>query len=161
MKTKTRNPWWLQRNKFKSSKLKRLMYPYYIILLNWVKLDFLKTILFIYSWETQRERGRDTGRGRSKLHAGSPMWDSIPGLQDHTLGWRQVLNHQVTQASFSIRFLTCLRDIGVGSWCGLAPGGWILIPNEYVTPISPSFLVYYFIMCIWIYEGVCAFVVEN
>ena len=44
---------------------------------------FLK-FLFIYSWETERERererGRDTGRGRSRLHAGSPMWDSIPGL---------------------------------------------------------------------------------
>ena len=28
--------------------------------------------------ERERERGRDTGRGRSRLHAGSPMWDS-PG----------------------------------------------------------------------------------
>ena len=28
------------------------------------------------------ERGRDTGRGRSRLHAGSPTWDSIPGLHD-------------------------------------------------------------------------------
>ena len=25
------------------------------------------------------EKGRDTGRRRSRLHAGSPMWDSIPG----------------------------------------------------------------------------------
>ena len=30
-------------------------------------------------------RGRDTGRGRSRLHVGSPIWDSIPGLQDHAL----------------------------------------------------------------------------
>ena len=29
------------------------------------------------------ERGRDIGRGRSRLHAGSPMWDSIPGPLDH------------------------------------------------------------------------------
>ena len=29
------------------------------------------------------ERGRDTGRGRSRLHAESPMWDSIPGLWGH------------------------------------------------------------------------------
>ena len=29
--------------------------------------------------ERERERGRDTGRGRSRLHAGSLMWDSIPG----------------------------------------------------------------------------------
>ena len=42
--------------------------------------------------ERERERGRDTGGGRSRLHAGSPMWDSIPGLQDHALGQRQVLN---------------------------------------------------------------------
>ena len=32
------------------------------------------------------------GRGRSRLHAGSPVWDSIPGLQDHALGQRQALN---------------------------------------------------------------------
>ena len=28
--------------------------------------------------ERERERGRDTGRGGSRLHAGSPMWNSIP-----------------------------------------------------------------------------------
>ena len=50
---------------------------------------FFFQILFIYSRETQIERGRDTGRGRSRLHAGSPMWDLIPGLQDHALGRRQ------------------------------------------------------------------------
>ena len=42
--------------------------------------------------ERERERGRDTGRGRSKLHAGSPTWDSIPGLQDSALGQRQAPN---------------------------------------------------------------------
>ena len=41
--------------------------------------------------ERERERGRDTGRGRSRLHVGSPTWDSIPGLQDQALGWRQAL----------------------------------------------------------------------
>ena len=39
-----------------------------------------------------RERGRDIGIGRSRLPAGSPMWNSIPGLQDYTLGGRQELN---------------------------------------------------------------------
>ena len=29
-----------------------------------------------------RERGRDTGRGRSRIPAGSPMWDLIPGPRD-------------------------------------------------------------------------------
>ena len=47
--------------------------------------------------DTERERGRDTDRGRSRLHAGSLMWDSIPGLQDHSLGQKQAdtkpLNH--------------------------------------------------------------------
>ena len=33
--------------------------------------------------ERERERGRNIGGGRSRLHAGSPMWgDSIPGLQE-------------------------------------------------------------------------------
>ena len=39
--------------------------------------------------DTERKRGRDTDRGRSRLHAGSPMWDSIPGPQDQVPGWRQ------------------------------------------------------------------------
>ena len=34
----------------------------------------------------ERERGRDTGGGRSRLHAGSPKWDLIPGLQDRAPG---------------------------------------------------------------------------
>ena len=43
--------------------------------------------------DTQRERGRDTGRGRSRLHAGSLMWDLIPALWDHALSQRQMLSH--------------------------------------------------------------------
>ena len=39
------------------------------------------------------ERGRDTGRGRSRLPVGSPVWDSIPAPPDHALGLRQVLNY--------------------------------------------------------------------
>ena len=36
--------------------------------------------------ERERKTGRDTGRRRSRLHSGSPTWDSIPGLQDQALG---------------------------------------------------------------------------
>ena len=36
---------------------------------------FLGFYLFIH--ERHRERGRDTDRGRSRLHARSPMWDLI------------------------------------------------------------------------------------
>ena len=38
------------------------------------------------------ERGRDIGRGGSRLPAWSLRWDSIPGPQDHALRWRQMLN---------------------------------------------------------------------
>ena len=48
---------------------------------------------FIYLFMRDTERGRDTGRGRSRLHAGSPMWDLISGLRDYALGRRQALNH--------------------------------------------------------------------
>ena len=65
--------------------------------------SFFKTILFIYSWE--RERGREIGRGRSRLPSGSLMWDSISGLQDHALSQRQVLNHSATQASLALYIL--------------------------------------------------------
>ena len=40
-----------------------------------------------------RDTEREAGRGRSRLCAGSPTWDSILGLQDHALGQRQALNH--------------------------------------------------------------------
>ena len=43
--------------------------------------------------ERERERGRYTDGGRSRLHAGSPMWDLISGFQDNALGRRQALNH--------------------------------------------------------------------
>ena len=42
--------------------------------------------------ERERERGRDIGSGRSRLLAGSPMWDLILGLWDHALSQRQMLN---------------------------------------------------------------------
>ena len=56
-------------------------------------------ILLIYSWETQRERGKDIGRGRTRFPVGSPIWDLIPGLQDHALSSRRMLNRWATQAS--------------------------------------------------------------
>ena len=43
--------------------------------------------------ERERERGRDTGRERSRLPAGGPMGNSIPGPQDRALNQRQKLNH--------------------------------------------------------------------
>ena len=48
-------------------------------------LLFFKILLFIHERDRKRE-AETTGRGRSRLHAGSLTWDSISGLQDHTLG---------------------------------------------------------------------------
>ena len=39
-----------------------------------------------------KERGRDISRGRSRLPVGTPMWDSIPGPQDHDLSPSQMLS---------------------------------------------------------------------
>ena len=47
-------------------------------------LRFLKNISFIFMRD--KDRGRDIGRERSRLHAGSLTWDSIRGLQDHSPG---------------------------------------------------------------------------
>ena len=50
--------------------------------------------------DTHTERGRDTGRGRSGLHAGSSMQDLIPGPQDHELeADAQLLSHRNAQIS--------------------------------------------------------------
>ena len=46
----------------------------------------------MYERHTERETGRDIGRGRSRLYAGSLIWDLILGPQDHALGLRQALN---------------------------------------------------------------------
>ena len=53
--------------------------------------------------DTQRERERQKHRQREKSHR--QTWDSIPGFQDHALGWRQTLNRWATQASLLVHFL--------------------------------------------------------
>ncbi|XP_038298245.1 inactive ubiquitin carboxyl-terminal hydrolase 50 isoform X1 [Canis lupus familiaris] len=52
---------------------------------------------------SQRERERQRHRQREKQApcTGSPMWDSIPGLQDCALGQRQAPNRCATQGSLS------------------------------------------------------------
>ena len=53
---------------------------------------------------TERLRGRDTGRRRSRFPAGSLMWNSIPGPWDHNLSQSQTLNHSPTQVSLFFFF---------------------------------------------------------
>ena len=81
----------------------------YVIFWVWLLscIFFLRFYLFIH--ERQREGGRDTGRGRSRLHAGSLMWHSIMCLEDHTLDWRQVLNCWATRAALLSCIIVHLR----------------------------------------------------
>ena len=51
--------------------------------------------VFIYLFKRfiqETQRGRDLGRGRSRLPARSSIWDQIPGPRDHNLSRRQTLN---------------------------------------------------------------------
>ena len=57
--------------------------------------------------DTERKSGRDTGRGRSRLHAGSSMQDSIPGPWGHALSRRQALNCGASQVSVFRTFIMC------------------------------------------------------
>ena len=58
---------------------------------------FFKDFIYLFiEMQRERERGRDTGRGRSRLHAESPTWDSIQGLQitPWAAGGAKPLRHQ-------------------------------------------------------------------
>ena len=65
---------------------------------------------FVYSWETLRVR--DTGRGRSRFSAESPMWDLFSWPRDHNLNQRQIFNPQDTQVSFKLSFWKCVTFPG-------------------------------------------------
>ena len=60
---------------------------------------FFFKFLFIYDSHRERERQRHRQREKQAPFTGSPMWDSIPGLQDRALGQRQALNRCATQGS--------------------------------------------------------------
>ena len=57
-----------------------------------IKYLFKKDFIYLFMKDTGTEKGRDVGRERSRLHAGSSMWDSILGPGDHALSQRQTLN---------------------------------------------------------------------
>ena len=46
----------------------------------------------LYLFIRDMEREAETGRVKGRLPAGSLMWDSLPGPQDHDLSQRQTLN---------------------------------------------------------------------
>ena len=53
------------------------------------------------------ERGRDTGRGRSRLLAGSPMWDSIlvSEIKPWAAGGAKLLSHRGNPRTALIQIL--------------------------------------------------------
>ena len=55
-------------------------------------IHLFKDFIYLFMRDTRERESRDTGRERSRLLAGSPMWDWIPGPRDHALSQRQMLN---------------------------------------------------------------------
>ena len=115
-------------------------------------------ILFIYSWETHREKQSD--RGRNRLPVGSLMLDSIHGLGSHPerKADTQLLS---TQASQEVLFIRCTQVFVTGGWT---------VNRLYClfTMISsfPSFLMFpcgwqicphYFnrVLCQWFCQRIC------
>ena len=54
---------------------------------------FYLKILFIYSWQTERQRHRQRKKQAPCGPVVSPMWDLIPGPRGYALRWRQMLTH--------------------------------------------------------------------
>ena len=96
---------------------------------------FLRFRLFIH------ERHRDTGRGRSRLHAGRLIWDSILGLQDHAVGCREALNRWATWAAVFDFFFT----LPVVEHCHIFPFSYLLfhIKLSYVLNLCVVFILFH------------------
>ena len=69
---------------------------------------FFFLILFMIVTQKERERQRHRQREKQAPCTGSPMWDSIPVLQDRTLGQRQAPNRCATQGSLKANILKSL-----------------------------------------------------
>ena len=64
----------------------------------------LGIFIFLFMRHTHTQRGRDIGRGRNRLHAGSLAQDSIPSLQDHP-GPKAALNSWAAWAALLLAFI--------------------------------------------------------
>ena len=78
-------------------------------------------IFYLFMIVRERERQRHRQREKQAPCTGSPMWDSILGLQDRALGQRQALNRCATQGSRNEAYLPEKRTNGTaqggGTWC--------------------------------------------
>ena len=79
------------------------------------------------------QRGRDTGRGRTRLPVGSPMQNSIPGPRDHALSQRQMHNHGATQVP--LQWCISKQDLPGAEQLGCF--GFVTVTNNMsVTPLD-------------------------
>ena len=88
------------------------------------------------------ERSRDTHRERSRLHAGSPTQDSIPGLHDHARGLKAVLNCWATPAALEYNLCTinCIHVKHTAQWVQTHCGGCLCYPQMTSEPLCCFFL---------------------
>ena len=93
---------------------------------------------------TQREREAQRHRQswRSRLHAGSPIRDSIPGLQDQALGRRQTFNCRATQVSLPLLFLIYVHQ---NSLTEIAD--WVYTILDSSINLQNKLLKYLYFMC--------------
>ena len=72
-------------------------------------IHFLKILFIIRERENEWESIRGEGEEKQTPRwVGSPMWGSIPGLWDHDVIWREMLNHLSHPSTPWISFLTLL-----------------------------------------------------
>ena len=82
-------------------------------------LFFFIFFLCLFIYDSHRERKREGQRHRQRENqapcTGSPMWDSIPGLQDRALGQRQAPNPCATQGSLlsTLDIVFCPWSLGL------------------------------------------------
>ena len=69
------------------------------LVLSLISFFFFNFYLFMIVTQRERERQRHKQREKQAPCTGSLTWDSVPGLQDRTLGQRQAPDRCATQGS--------------------------------------------------------------
>ena len=107
-------------------------------------------LLFIYDSHRERERHRHRQREKQAPCTRSPTWDSIPRLQDRSLGQRQAPNRCATQGSQGASFLIFSPSLPAWSAPSVGRKMWesslichgnnsvLLIPSVICCPLSPD-----------------------
>ena len=98
-----------------SRSLKSVCQHYCLFYVTCSILFFFLKIFNLFIHERHRERGRDTGRGRSRLPAESPMQDSILGPWDHNLS-RKADTQPLSYPGALLSFVFCMK-LGIFQTC--------------------------------------------